>query len=168
MTKRKERIGRPVGHKKGCRCFVCASVDKRPKRQVKSAKEVAQETLDKGKPKQPALKPLEECLGGASLNDAQVKDLALDLYKGTVFTDRHLSKYDDITMCFMVIALLDEAQRKSLRDNPPGMIYEYLHKAGSRSVNGNPCFMSACMIDGPSTKKVFAKYEEIKKTMEAV
>jgi hypothetical protein len=54
-----------------------------------------------------------------------------------------------------------EEQLEELRKNPPGMIYEYMEKAGPRAINGNPVFLSFRMIGIDDTKKVLERYNKI-------
>lgn len=97
-----------------------------------------------------------------SLSDEQLKTLALDIYAGRVFTDRH-ARPDQIAHVFLILSFLDEKQVEELRKEPPGLIYEYMHKAGSRSVNGMPMFLSFKVLNQTDTNKVFQIIEHLKK-----
>ena len=92
----------------------------------------------------------------------EIKQIALDLFKGAIFTDRHLQDIEDIRMVFMVLSFMDGERIKELQANPPGLIYEYISEAGPRSVNGMPVFMSLKMLTQDDTKKMFEHYEQLK------
>jgi len=97
-----------------------------------------------------------------SRTDEELKKLALDIFSGHVFTDRHLQDPHDLTRLFMVLNFLNEENLAELRADPPGLIYEYLSEAGPRSVNGLPSFFSMKMLNQADTEKMFKLYEEIK------
>jgi len=93
--------------------------------------------------------------------EEQLKQLALDAVDNKIFTDRHFpqGQQNMVPMVFMPIGLglfkdwtKDEISRV-------GMIYEDLSKAGPRSVNGLPTFMSLQMINVTDFDK-FAKYAD--------
>ncbi len=96
-----------------------------------------------------------------TMTDQEIKQLAEDMYKGLVFTDRHIMVQEELISVFMALALMKEEQIEEIRKNPPGMIYEYMEKAGPRSVNGNPMFLSFRMISISDTKKVLERYNKI-------
>lgn len=99
------------------------------------------------------------------MTDEEIKKLAEDMYKGLIFTNRHIRIQEELTMVFMPLALMGEELIDKLQENPPGMIYEYLDRAGPMAVNGMPMFTSFKMASIDDTKKVFEHYHKI---MEAV
>jgi hypothetical protein len=64
------------------------------------------------------------------MTEEEIKKLAKDIYTGLVFTDRHIQVAS------------------------PGMIYEYMDKAGPMSINGMPMFCSFRFISQEDAKKV--------------
>lgn len=106
--------------------------------------------------------------GYKPMTDQEVKQLAEDMYRGLVFTDRHLQRKEDVSMVFIPLVLMGKELIDKLLKNPPGMIYEYLDKAGTMSVNGMPMFMSFKMVSTEDTKKVFEIYNKIRKFVEDV
>lgn len=82
-----------------------------------------------------------------SMTDDEIKQLADDIYRGRVFTDRHVQNPDDIPRVFIPLVLIDDEQREELNANPPGLIYEYMDRAGPLAMNGMPMFYSL-MEDG--------------------
>lgn len=102
------------------------------------------------------------------LTDEEIKKLADDMYKGLVFTDRHMQNPDDISGVFMPLALLEKEQMEELKVEDPGMIYEYMDKAGPMSINGMPMFCSFRFLSQEDAKKVMGKYLQIKDAIEKV
>jgi hypothetical protein len=95
-----------------------------------------------------------------------LKQLAKDIWAGTVFTDRHIQDFNIVPMVFMPLALgaIGDLSEEDAKD--VGMIYEYLSEAGPRSINGYPMFTSCRLLNKDDTKKVWSLYEEVKKMME--
>lgn len=98
----------------------------------------------------------------------EIKKLADDIYKGMVFTDRHIQNPDDISRVFIPLALLKKEQIEELKVDSPGLIYEYMDKAGPRSINGMPMFCSFRFLSQEDAKKVNEKYFQIKEVIEKV
>ena len=101
-----------------------------------------------------------------SLTDEEIKKLADDIYKGLVFTDRHIDNPNDVPRVFAALMLMGEEQIDELKANPPGMIYEYMEKAGPMGINGMPIFFSFRFIGQEDAKKVNKKYIQIKEAVE--
>ncbi len=72
--------------------------------------------------------------------DDELRELAMAIYAGTVFTDRQLDDPRMIGAVFMPVGLGGLNP-----DDEPHMIYEHLDRAGPRSINGMPSFFS-CQI----------------------
>jgi len=101
-----------------------------------------------------------------SLTDEEIKKLADEIYRGLIFTDRHIQNPDDISRVFMPLVLMKEEQIEEFRANPPGMIYEYMDKACPMSINGMPMFLSFRLLSKEDAKKVDKKYIQIKEAVE--
>lgn len=87
--------------------------------------------------------------------DEELKQLAVDIVEGAVFSClHHMRDMSDLQMVFMPIALgaFSECTEEELKD--VGMIYEYLDKAGPRSINGMPSFFSFAFLNRADTHKV--------------
>jgi len=102
-------------------------------------------------------------------SDEWLKQLAIDIHEGKVFTDRHIREEDyshGIKTIFIPLAL------GSLSDYPKeelgkiGLIFEYMHKASPTSINGYPSFMSVQMISVEQAKKVDEYWQAYKKLRE--
>jgi hypothetical protein len=102
------------------------------------------------------------------LTEEEIKKLADDIYRGFVFTDRHVRNPDDILRVFMPLVLFKEEQIEEFKANIPGMIYEYMDKAGPMSIDGMPMFCSFRFLSKEDAKKVDEKYLQIKKAIENV
>lgn len=100
--------------------------------------------------------------------DEELKQIAVDLFSGKIFTDRHVRNPKDLGMVFMLLVFTGDDFKQELLDDPPGMIYEYLSEAGPRSVNGMPTFFSMRMLNEADTKRMFTIYERVKAAMEAI
>lgn len=98
--------------------------------------------------------------------DADLKKIAVDLFEGKIYTDRHIPEGESLAMVFMPIALgafqnTTEEEIKNI-----GLIYEYLDQAGPRSINGMPNFFSFKMLTRSETESVITHYDAYKKLKE--
>ena len=89
------------------------------------------------------------------MTDDEIKQVAEDMYKGIVFTDRQLERREDIQSVFVALALMEQEQLDKFNKNPPGMIYEYMDRAGPWAINGMPIFFSFKMAECGRYKEDF-------------
>ncbi len=94
--------------------------------------------------------------------DDELKQLASDLKAGWVFTNRHVEDANMLSVVFIPLGVMDEDQVENLREDNPGLIYEYLAKAGPRSVNGLPTFFSMNLLNQSDATKVFELVAKLK------
>jgi hypothetical protein len=94
--------------------------------------------------------------------DKDLKQIAVDLYEGRIFTDRHLDDPKDVGMVFMPIMLGAFSGKTEEELKKIGLVYEYLSEAGPRSVNGMPMFYSCKILDNEETKIMFNHYDRYK------
>ena len=98
--------------------------------------------------------------------DEELKEIAKDLWAGRIFSDRHINSLKDnpnvLGMVFMPMVFMDNKTRKKLANLKVSFIYEYLDKAGPRSINGMPIFFSCRTLTEPEAKKMFEYYEKFK------
>ena len=101
------------------------------------------------------------------MTNKELKVLAIDVYEGRVFTDRHCNSPQEIRSSFMILALygldfLKEPIREEI-ETGGGLFYEYIDKALPMGVNGRPMFSSVMTLGTDDTKKMFGYYEKYKK-----
>lgn len=114
------------------------------------------------------------------LTDEEVKEFALGMYRGEIFTELHIAPHDRnnggvVRMVFMGLALaaseMDPALQGSLDKSPPGMVYARYHVDGRsntfpRSINGYPIFNRCDFLSKDDTDRVQDKFEEIVKALD--
>lgn len=98
---------------------------------------------------------------------AELLQIAEDIYKGQVFTDRHIRPNDKnlASSIFMVLALADEKTMDGIKKFNPGTIYEYLSKAMPTAINGYPIFGSMQMLSMEDSKTVWATVAKMEEAM---
>ena len=103
-------------------------------------------------------------LGRPARDDKELKQIAMDLADGKIFTDRHFSLQEAETlaqMVFMPLALMDEQQVPLFMAEQPHLIYEYYDKAGPRAINGYPMFFSMQWLRKDEAATMFGYYEKL-------
>lgn len=117
--------------------------------------------------------------GRNRLTDEQVKEFALGMYRGEIFTELHIRAQDKanvVPMVFMGLALaasgMSPEMRGALDKSPPGMVYARYHVNGRdntfpRSINGYPIFNECAFLSVEDTNRVQDKYEEIEKALDS-
>jgi len=95
-------------------------------------------------------------------NRSELRQLAMDIVNGHVFTSRHIreSRQDMMGMVFMPVLFMTPEQQKEWEEAEITLIYEYLSKAGQRSINGYPIFMSCNSLDKTDDAKVWELVRE--------
>ena len=100
--------------------------------------------------------------------DEELKRIAVDLYDGKIFSDRHFRSLEEthslISLVFLPLVFGALKSKEQFADL--GLVYEYFDKAGPRAMNGYPMFTSCCFLDKVETKKMFGFFEEYKKLKE--
>jgi len=100
--------------------------------------------------------------------DEELKKIGEDLHAGRIFSDQHIENPEDLKMVFMVLALADADFFKKMQEDEISFIYEYIDKAGPRSINGMPSFLSHHALTKAETAKMFEYYNKIKAAVESV
>lgn len=108
-------------------------------------------------------------MGDVRLSEEEIRELARKLHHGHLFTDRHLRSPNELTMVFMVVGFMDRDQiEKLFKDYGENlMIYEELDKAGPRSVNGLPMFMSAKFVHEDDARAALELAQRFREAEEA-
>ena len=94
-------------------------------------------------------------------NDEELKQIAIDLFSGKIFTDRHLNSPEELAHHFMPLVFMKETNLKKL-SKKVDFIYEYMDKAMPMGCNGKPIFMSLQYLTKPETKKMLLYHEKLK------
>jgi len=102
--------------------------------------------------------------------DKELKEIAMAIRAGTIFTDRNIKPEDQYLAgsIFIPLLLMDEKGRKELVDSKPGMIYQYMSEAGPRSVNGYPCFFNMRILSQEEMEKVLDYFKKIEEVFEKI
>jgi len=103
-----------------------------------------------------------------SLPIEQLKQIAIDFYKGLIFSDRHCESADDIRSTFMTLMFItDPEQIKEIVENS-GLIFEYISNAGPLAVNGRPVFMSMRLLNRKDTDLMFDMAKKLLESEQAL
>jgi hypothetical protein len=104
----------------------------------------------------------------APKSPAELKEIAMGIYKGEIWTDRHCNSARDVFSCFMVLGLGGKKVAEQMESRKIGLVYEYMSKAGPRAINGMPCFFSCQMLTQNETNEMFIYYKKIKNAMDEI
>ncbi len=114
---------------------------------------------------------LKEALNLPRVSDDKLREFVDDFVSNRIFTSAHLrdTEADLLPMIFMPLALgcFSKVQPDSLKQI--GILYEYYEKAGPRSLNGKPIFMSFSMLhvdDWERAKAAIDRETERRKNIE--
>jgi len=101
------------------------------------------------------------------LTDDEINALAEDIYRDRVFTSDQLRQGDlnMLPVIFMPLLFAGKKMIEKMQIDAPGMIYEHFSEAGPRSINGYPTFVSLHIVSQEDAKKVWEKFEQIKKAV---
>lgn len=116
---------------------------------------------------QPAEEQREPFIPPADLPPDQLFQLAQDFIAGKVYTDRHCPE-GMLGSVFLLLGLGAFAGATQEQLAQVGMIYEYLDKAGPRSVNGCPMFLSMRMLSAADVPRLKETCERIRAAVEVV
>jgi hypothetical protein len=100
-------------------------------------------------------------------SDEELKQIAIDILAGRIFTSNHIGE-DMLMHTFMVMALMSEEEKVQFMEKKPVMVFEYLSKAGPRSVNGYPVFLSLEYLVEDELNIVNKYYDALKKAQDEV
>ena len=94
----------------------------------------------------------------------ELKQIAIDLADGKIFSDRHIREGDSksIGTVFMplILGAFGDMTEEEQKAGKVTFIYEYLDKAGPRSINGMPCFFSCQILNREETELMFELHEK--------
>ena len=98
------------------------------------------------------------------MKDKELKQLAIDISEGKVYGTFHMNKCEISNMgsVFMPLMFMTDEQRQKMSDEKVVHLYEHIDKAGPRSINGMPIFMSFSRIVDKDWKKIVKYIREYK------
>lgn len=96
------------------------------------------------------------------MTDKELKQLAIDLAEGKIFTSLQIEK-EDIAKVFLALLLGAFADKTEDEMKDIGILYEYMDKAAPRSINGLPCFFSFHYLGIDDSRKLLEFHEEYEK-----
>jgi hypothetical protein len=99
-----------------------------------------------------------------------LKNLALGILKGEVFTNNHVDGSDLhlLPSIFLPLESLPADKEKELAAHPPSMIYAYVKDAlGSRTINGYPVFCTACLLWKRDTEALATQHKHLMAAVDA-
>jgi hypothetical protein len=99
--------------------------------------------------------------------DEELKQIAQDAYAGKIFTCQQ-AEPEMWKMIFMPLGLMSDEQLVEFANSDPGLFFEYLDKAGPRSVNSYPIFFSFQTLSQEEAKKVRELLKKIGEAMNNV
>lgn len=93
-----------------------------------------------------------------------------DMAQGLIFTSNHIREHDmqDVASIFMPLLFMDEKTAEEFKQTNPFVLFEYLDKAGPRSMNGYPTFFSMGHMNKEEWGVVWEIYEKTIKALEEV
>jgi len=100
------------------------------------------------------------------LPEKELRKIALGIAEGKILTSSQVDE-NSMTMVFMPIlfgAFDDMSEDERMRI---GFIYEYIDKAGPRSINGYPIFWSFGIVNRPDAERIGEMVKEISEAREA-
>ena len=98
----------------------------------------------------------------------ELRQIAQEIHAGRIFTERHLSSAEMLGCVFLPLSFMDDAAIKRMEEAKVGMIFEYLDKAGPRSVNSYPIFFSMQTATEEEAAKIWDYYRAIKEAVDSV
>jgi hypothetical protein len=115
-------------------------------------------------PLKPTRKPKKKVM-----TDEEIKALALQAFRGEIFTSDHVHKHDAnlMTIIFLPLGFMEQKQLDEMRKDV-GMIYAPMADALSRSINGYPCFTSMRYISREEYRRFVAKYHALTEAVKGV
>lgn len=115
-------------------------------------------------------KPEEHYKPLQNLPEEKLKELGKDLWANNIFTSLHIRERDIhmASSIFMPLIFLERTPECRADMDNWGMFFEYTDKAGPRSINGYPIFMSMRILTKTDTDKVQKYYEDVKEAMDNV
>lgn len=102
--------------------------------------------------------------------DAEIKDLAMSIYRGETFASWMIAEHDMnlLPSIFMPLVFIDEIMRKELIRDGIQHFYSEYSGAMRMNINGYPIFASMGMLDKNDGERVNAKLKQIMELMSGI
>jgi len=101
-----------------------------------------------------------------SKTPAELEKLAQDIVGGRVFGSWDIDDLGMVRMVFLPLAFVDKDFSDRMKAANIVHIYEYVDKAGPRSVNGMPIFMSMNLLDETDAKDLHGRVDALAKFLD--
>lgn len=101
-------------------------------------------------------------------DDTVLKAIAVGIKEGRVWTSNHCRDVDELRMSFMILALMEKDDLGELIAGGVHTFFEWMDKAGPRSINGLPCFFSCDYLNKEDWEKVKATHDALVKAEDSV
>jgi|ERR1043166_2333163 hypothetical protein len=102
------------------------------------------------------------------LSADELNTLVRDFVAGRVFTNAHVRDPHLLGTIFMPLGLGAFSGVPPEKLATVGMIYEYMDRAGPRSINGYPMFLSFRVLSVGDASRLFAMAKKMEEAMKAV
>lgn len=100
--------------------------------------------------------------------EEELRQLAIDIQAGRIFTSQHCKNPMDLRLVFMAAALSGPDYFEWLKENEIAIFYEEMAKAGPRSVNGMPMFLSHNHLTTGEWATVLEKINRIEEALKEI
>jgi hypothetical protein len=101
-------------------------------------------------------------------SDAEIKQIAIEIEAGKIWTSEHCPNLDAVRASFLTIGFCTPELANWMQQNKIAVIYEYVDRAGPLSVNGMPSFFGAKMISEDDWKRVLEKVTAIRAALASI
>lgn len=105
-------------------------------------------------------------------NEKNLKQLAIDIQAGRVFTSQHIPEArrgTDISLVFMPLAFMKKKDIEKLQEQEVEVVYEYLEKNTSKmAINGMPMFGSCGFLTKQEWKTVVEYIAKIEAALDEI
>jgi hypothetical protein len=105
------------------------------------------------------------------LTDDEIKELAMRMFRGEVFTSDMIDPnefHQVVHMIFMPMIFMGHEHIEQCKAQEVTMFWANMADAGPRSINGYPIFMSCSFVKKQDHQRVIDKYRQIQDTMKAL
>lgn len=101
-------------------------------------------------------------------SEEELKQIALDIHAGKIYTSQHLKRAEDVRLVFMAAMLSGPEYPDWLEGNNIAVFYEHMENASPRSVNGCPMFLGHKHLSRDEWTTVLDKLKKIEEALEEI